>query len=540
MDAAHLGRTPISPERPSGDDARYDPDFEQLQTEIDKLSSPSASGAVNWEKVALLAAAILLDKSKDLRVACYWALGRLQGHGVDGLTEGLTLLAELAEHFGESLFPRRPQGRAAALRWWVDKTAGALGRLPPQRLDRMRLESLAAALKSLERHLRACTPEPVSLRPVARALETVAIVPPSEAAGAAAEPPQRPPPAAATPPLREPPREAAVPKTSAAAASPAAPLETVKAELSTPAAALGAIGTALDEIRRASTKLLELAPQDPTSYRCRRQAAWMRVATPPPAATDGRTQIPPPPPQIAEELSDLQRRGNWALLLQKSEQRVSQFIFWLDLHRWSDKAAEALGADYSAAGAAVRQETAALIARLPGLDELCFSNGVPFAAPPTREWLRRLLAVNPAPPSPSPAPAPEKEPGAAEDREKTVAAAEALVHADRLAEAIGIIDKPLRASASQREALRWRLALCRILLQARKAELARPHADLLLAAVDHHRLESWDPELALEALEAAWAASFRPGDPAAADRTRELYNRIARIDPARALRLEGR
>ncbi|RLC09618.1 MAG: hypothetical protein DRI57_21815 [Deltaproteobacteria bacterium] len=70
-------------------DMRYDPEFEKLQSEIGKLSSPT--GATNWEKVSRLAAGILEEKSKDLLVASYLAVARIHTDGADGLAPGLTI-----------------------------------------------------------------------------------------------------------------------------------------------------------------------------------------------------------------------------------------------------------------------------------------------------------------------------------------------------------------------------------------------------------------------------------------------------------------
>ena len=69
MEIVELGNTPISTDLPSGEDVRYEPEYEALQSEIDKLSSPTSQGATDWDKVVGLATTILAEKSKDLLVA---------------------------------------------------------------------------------------------------------------------------------------------------------------------------------------------------------------------------------------------------------------------------------------------------------------------------------------------------------------------------------------------------------------------------------------------------------------------------------------
>ena len=84
MDLATLGKDPINEDQPTGSDVRYEPEFDELQAEIDKLSVPSASGELNWERVSDLSAKILSEKSKDLLVASYLAVSQLYINKAEG------------------------------------------------------------------------------------------------------------------------------------------------------------------------------------------------------------------------------------------------------------------------------------------------------------------------------------------------------------------------------------------------------------------------------------------------------------------------
>lgn len=59
-----MGKEPITDKAPAGSDVRYEPEYEALQAEIDKLSSPTASSGVDWDNVAKLSAKILAGKKK--------------------------------------------------------------------------------------------------------------------------------------------------------------------------------------------------------------------------------------------------------------------------------------------------------------------------------------------------------------------------------------------------------------------------------------------------------------------------------------------
>ncbi|MBW2109755.1 MAG: type VI secretion system ImpA family N-terminal domain-containing protein, partial [Deltaproteobacteria bacterium] len=116
MDLASLGKQPVSEKAPTGADVRYEPAFEELQAEIDKLSNPSASGEMDWNKVNTLAAQILSEQAKDLLVASYLAVAQIHTAGIEGFGIGLSVYRDLLETFWEDLFPKkkRMRGRIAA------------------------------------------------------------------------------------------------------------------------------------------------------------------------------------------------------------------------------------------------------------------------------------------------------------------------------------------------------------------------------------------------------------------------------------------
>lgn len=117
-----LATQPIAGASPSGQSARYEPEFEQLQREVQKLENP-AGGEVNWAEVLNLAEALLSTKSKDLLIASYYAVARLQREGYSGLQQGLGVLVGLCTNFWDSLWPekKRMRARESALEWMIDR-----------------------------------------------------------------------------------------------------------------------------------------------------------------------------------------------------------------------------------------------------------------------------------------------------------------------------------------------------------------------------------------------------------------------------------
>ena len=102
--------TPISPDKPCGDDCSLSPDFLQLETllrskqetmlakEADKAEEP------NWSEIEEVCLR-LLSYSKHLHVAVVLSLAWLQSRGLPGFHAGTTLLRGLLEHYWEPVYP---------------------------------------------------------------------------------------------------------------------------------------------------------------------------------------------------------------------------------------------------------------------------------------------------------------------------------------------------------------------------------------------------------------------------------------------------
>jgi type VI secretion system ImpA/VasJ family protein len=143
-----LGENPIAGDKPAGDNARYDPEFEQLQAEVGKMENP-AGGEIKWQLVVDLSRNILQNKSKDLLVAAYFAYGLLQQQGYQGLLEGLGVVNSMcATHWDNGMFPDRPRARESALDWLIDRVQPHLDNGTPA--DAAELPILQSATATVE------------------------------------------------------------------------------------------------------------------------------------------------------------------------------------------------------------------------------------------------------------------------------------------------------------------------------------------------------------------------------------------------------
>jgi len=154
MKVRELGQNPISQDKPAGDDAHYEPEFEELQQEIDKLSiATTIGGGTDWKRVTTLCVTILSEKSKDLLVAAYLVTGLTNTHGFEGFTVGTAFMADLTENFWDTLYPpkRRMRGRMNAISWWIERMESFLKSLKDA--DPLPQEQVENATKNLTRQI---------------------------------------------------------------------------------------------------------------------------------------------------------------------------------------------------------------------------------------------------------------------------------------------------------------------------------------------------------------------------------------------------
>ncbi|MGB4220849.1 MAG: type VI secretion system protein TssA [Smithellaceae bacterium] len=518
MDISSLGKEPICAERPAGADVRYDAAFSELQEEVDKLSLPSAAGGVNWEKVTRFAAEILAHKSKDLLVATSLAVSLIYPRRQDGFSIGVKLIMDLLVRFWEELYPpkARARGRLRSLEWWLEKSENALRQFPARSIPEGQARLIIGNLEQIEQLLRQHLTDAPSVRRLAELTQELAGTKIPEAV----RPDRQPPPVEEV-------RAAAVPPPE----PPAGPGEEIQS--------LQIAKRSLDQhflkIREIAGYYLRQDAAAAVAYRLNRQAVWCVIEDMPPAS-GGKTRIPPPDKQVVKMLFELRDTGDAEALLKAAEGRLPQYIFWLDLNRFSAEALTRLGQRFTKALHAVCQETAFLLHRLPGLEELSFADGTPFANPETKQWLvgiamdsGRMSVLDET-----------VLPAAAHGDESIgadIAEAHALIRGGKMLEAIEKLQRKLNGAASSRERILWRLAIARLMLDVRQVKLAIPQMEQIVREIDHFRLEDYDPALALRGLKLVWAGLELQNDPSVKIKTSDVLDRIARIDMAEVIKL---
>lgn len=546
MDMQYPELQPINEDKPSGIDVRYEPEFEQLQAEIDKLSLPSATTGVDWQLVRQLSSDILSTRSKDLLVAAYFAIAGIHVDRIRGFADGLQVFDGLLADYWDTLYPakKRMRGRVAAVVWLLEKSETAFETFEPEPCDPDFLSSLRESISSIDGRLQEYLDEAPLLRPLERVVENLPV---KESVGdVPVEQEQQ-----AEPQAREnevPPEvqenENPAPATSEVSKEPEKTVEqTVRV---TPAAALETtdrisaaeveklLRGAFQTVRQAADFYFDKDPANPRGYRCRRVAGWSMIQALPPAE-EYRTQIPPPGEfeQVKLHLYELRSLEKWTELLRHAEHKFKGALLWLDLNRFAAESLAGLGEQYTEAHDVVCQETASLLNRLPGLAKLTFADGSPMADADTKQWLEGLVGVQNTTMA---LPAMQTMTQGGSIMEELFEQSQNLAAAKRLPEGIALLTKEIQGNSGGRDRLLWRIGLARLLMNNRQMKYALPHLEQILDEVKEYRLEEWDPALALQALRVVWSG-FKNDRPVR-ERADGVLARIARIDPVEAMNLE--
>ncbi|RKH29473.1 type VI secretion system protein TssA [Corallococcus praedator] len=529
---------PISEDKPSGVQAKHDPAYEAVSTEVAKLESP-ASDAVDWAGVVRGSGQLLQHTTKDLWLASYLAYGMYMTEGLSGALTGMVVLAEVTDQYWPTLFPdaKRLRGRANAVTWFVERMGRVLPSVKVTAADSDLLGQLSEAAARLAELSRArfegqgpaFGPLLEGVMRLRASLQTPEPAPVPVAAPTAPTPAQSP--------------------VAAQAPAPALSLPPPSAELASPEAATdflrnvgGSLVSAAGLVRRANTA-------DPLAYRMLRTGLWLHLSQPPAPGANARTSLPPFPPALRERLERMATHARWAELLEEAESALVQHRFALELQRHVVNALAGLGATHAGAREALVLELAALLRRMPGVVDLVASDGTPLTDAATKQWLQTEVASRASPAS-QPAgttpraariflPAPQFETPATGTSAALQEEARILLEAGKPEEAFQRLQGAVNAATTGRARFIARLSLARMCANSGNLLLARTLYELLDEECSARQLDAWDPALAAACLEGFLTCTF-----AQTNFTGRLemdlhlrYRRLAQLDAPAALRV---
>ena len=446
---------PIRPDAPVGDDPGYDDDFIGIKEEVAKLSD------INDTLIIESAEGLLKASAKDVRLAVYYAYGRMRRDGAEGVASAFELLSALIDRFGDQLLPSRAESRKAALEWLAGTTF-------TNRLDRV--TGLTGTL-------------------LERTLSALALIQERTAQW----------PEAGRPAL-----DGLFRRFEGRIESPSAAENDTQAELARPsmatALAIGEVASARDLLDRARQMAQFLREQPEgylAAYRLMRCVRWDTLTEAPPHEAGGKTRLVAPRAELRAHMKRLILQKQWPELLDRVEQAFAEGAnhFWLDLQYYAFTAQDQAGGQYTRVRDLLATDCALMLERLPGLDQLAFADGTPFADDTTLEWIARHATVRDI--ERGDAVAPVAVDSASTDWAETEAQAADLAVQQSLDAAFAWL-QGLPAPDGERNRFVRQLVMARVAERADRADTALH----LLTALDQRtaqfRLAAWEPSLAFE------------------------------------------
>lgn len=502
---------PLHP-RPCGEDPRYLDDFLLVKQEIDKLQGN------DFPRVVGLCRTLLVETSRDLRLAGYLLLATVYVEGIPGLLEAARGYWLLLERYGSDCHPQKEATRLSALSWLNNPKLDSYARQQAETADVAQLAELRQHIDAVNQHCRQSFGDQA---PRWTVLDKWLQSRLGQLQPAPAEKPKT------APLLRE------IPKATQPT-SQVAPPPTLEPPPEAPSGSLGSERDLVQLTRSIRDYLLQQRDY-PRAVAYARALRWAQLTLPP--HQQGQTRVPPPRPAALNEvkllLESAQHQGLFLLCEKLFFEAGGHLALDLQRHAW--QAARAL--ERPEAAQVIADQTAALLRRLPELAGLQFDNGQPFADGATRQWLAGLTA-----PSAAPQPGAQATASPPIHWEEQIAAARQLVQAQKLPTALGLLKTALADNDRQR--LQLQLAMARLCLEAGRPEVAQPVLDELQRAAEEKALHLWDQDLALEvwtlSLESTRALLQRtPAQERSAlsEKMAELQGRICRIDLEAAARL---
>tara|TARA_R110002072_G_scaffold46591_10_gene129239 strand:+ start:282314 stop:283888 length:1575 start_codon:yes stop_codon:yes gene_type:complete len=503
----------------AGESVRYEPEFDQLSTEIEKLSAVEQT-PVNWRIVVSLSSDLLKDKGKDLLVASYLAYGLYDQHGYSGLAAGIDVINGLVDNFWDGLFPelRRLRARIAAPEWFAARLEKALETASdPGMSDREAIEQCIAGLTKLlgDEQNRFAGDAP-NLGPARRGLkaklDTIPLPEP--------EPEPTPEPAAGE---AAPADAAQAPAAAAPAAPPPPPPPPPEPD---PAENAEAVLEALAKYRKQQIEyaaVLRAADDtDPRAYLLLREALWTE------AVLDDLDRESTGGAEFIQTQQKELEEGEFEDVLERVEKLLLEHPLWLDLQLLTVQALEGLGRRYRKAHKAVLAALSFLIQRQPKLSEAKNQKGEAFASDAVQVWLSNEVLAS------------GSGAGSGDEVQSVGQEARKLVARGQLGEAMRLLTQRIEMTASRRGRFVLRLDLAQLCIEAGRMELAVPQLEQLEQEVTHFSVEEWEPELATSVVRWLWQCCTGPNPvPSLAERSKDIYARLCRLDPAAAVSAPG-
>ena len=499
-----LAKTPVFKDSFAGSDVRFSNEFEALELELGKAQSMYENNQVDWFLVKEQSEALLRDHAKDLRAGVWLTWALYQRESFQGLLAGLGLVHYLCKQHWPVIHPLKLRTRAATISWLAARLDQVLNENIPIKEQLPLFRHMVDLLLELEALLALHLGDDVPLLlPICRRLNRMV----QRAADSQPE--------------------------SGAIASVVAQVKQAATQLLEPSPPIDnekdahrALRTQQDSARPLCAWWLKQKANDLRALRLNRTLTWLSVDVAPERNAEHITALRGLPADKLKGYRERFAQGQFADLLVELEASLTKAPFWFDGQRMVWECLNSLKAEL--AMREVEHHLALLLQRLPGLAELRFSDGVPFADLQTRAWISAQVMPHLQPRSEF-----NSVVAGIEKPAWDIALEEALeVFRDSgFKPAVQMLKRGLTTAQGERLRFFWQLALARLCFQSKKYELAKTQLEMLDQLLHRSGLQAWEPDLVLEVLRLLHrCCELLPQNHEVRERKDEMYRRLCHLD----------
>jgi type VI secretion system protein VasJ len=496
-----LAARPVPEQSFMGEEIRFTAEFEALEREVGKTRSMHESGPVDWPRVRQGCEAILQDLSKDLRVVCWLSWALYETESFAGLLAGCGVIDHLCQRQWDSFTPRKARTRCAALAWFVARIDKVLVEDVSVKDQLPLFEKLEDCLRGIDETFTGnLKDEAPLLLPLRRRLTRMML----KAREAESKP-----------------------------ATVVAQIKQVAANLFAPVVKIDNEKDARSAWKAQQESALPLCAWwlrnkacDLRALRLNRAINWLEIDRLPECNSERITALRGIPADRLKNYDDRFQQGHYADLIVDLEASLAGAPFWLDGQYRVWMCLKALNAD--AAMSEVETCLSTFLSRFPGLAELRFEDGRPFADAATKSWITGHVVAQPQVDR-----EPEKVEGESLRPAWEVVMDEMipLLETESVKPVAQVFREHIRKAQGNREKFYWRLTLARLCHKAKKYELARNQLEVLHEQMKAAGLADWEPDLYLDVLRLLYSCcELLPQNKVVREYKEELYGRLCHLD----------
>jgi type VI secretion system protein VasJ len=271
---------------------------------------------------------------------------------------------------------------------------------------------------------------------------------------------------------------------------------------------------------------LKQTATDLRALRLNRTLLWLPIDTLPERNAEQITVLRGLPADKLKTFQDRYDQAKYADVLVDLEASLAKAPFWFDGQRMVWECLHGLNAEMAMREAEIH--FALLIQRLPGIIELHFHDGAPFANPATRVWIgAHVMPHLQSTSAPRKADVVDTQPA----WELALEDVQPILRQDGLKAAVQVLKQGLHSAHGARARFFWQFALARLCFMARKFELAKIQLEILDQTLREAGLHTWEPDLALQVLQLLHSCcESLPQSHAVRECKEEIYRRLCHLD----------